>query len=542
MTIDVFFHSEWDDFNKESIETLPVSSWEQFCLAYESQQWTSIPDFEGLLCYKHLSDLQLYPHQEQTAKRVMEEMDGKAILADEVGLGKTIEAGLILKEYMVRGLVKKALILVPASLTGQWAKEMYEKFFIPAVAQRKTYVWEEADIVVASIDTAKRPPHRDMVLEQEYDMIIFDEAHKLKNPKTKNYEFARLLQKKFCLMLTATPVQNKPGELFHLINLLKPGLLGSQKEFNQLFKEKGEKAVKHIVQQVMVRNRREQTGIQWTKRNVHSMYIPFTEKEQTFYNMLEELKDNPENNFHGFTATTLLREACSSKEAAYMTLKHMHEQKELTDTVFASLLQHIQTMDVNSKAEKAVELIKNTEDKVVLFTEYRATQLYLQWYLKQHGILSVPFRGGFKSSKKEWMQQLFRDRAKVMIATEAGGEGINLQFSSTIINYDLPWNPMRLEQRIGRLHRLGQTRDVQIYNFAVKQTIEEHILALLYDKIRLFENVIGTLDTILDSSYGSVLEDYITETLHHSESKEEIEVKLNHLSELMEEPVKKEGT
>ncbi len=112
-------------------------------------------------------------------------MNGKAILADEVGLGKTIEAGLILKEYMVRGLVKKVLILVPASLVSQWAYELNTKFFIPAVAQKKSYSWEQADVIVSSIDTAKRSPHRDIVLNLEYDLIIIDEAHKLKNNKTK---------------------------------------------------------------------------------------------------------------------------------------------------------------------------------------------------------------------------------------------------------------------------------------------------------------------------------------------------------------------
>ncbi len=130
---------------------------------------------------------------------------------------------------------------------------------------------------------------------------------------------------------------------------------------------------------------------------------------------------------------------------------------------------------------------------MIIFTEYRATQLYLQWFLKQHGISSVPFRGGFKRGKKDWMRELFQKHAQVLIATEAGGEGINLQFCHHVINFDLPWNPMRLEQRIGRVHRLGQTEDVHIYNFATKDTVEEHILKLLYEKINLFERVIGRI-------------------------------------------------
>ena len=152
-------------------------------------------------------------------------MNGKAILADEVGLGKTIEAGLILKEYMIRGLVKKVLILVPASLVTQWAFELNTKFLIPAVTQRKSYVWDSCDVVVSSIDTAKRHPHRDIIFKQDYDFIIIDEAHKLKNNKTKNYEFVQKLKKKFCLLLTATPIQNKVDEIFNLVSLLKPGHL-----------------------------------------------------------------------------------------------------------------------------------------------------------------------------------------------------------------------------------------------------------------------------------------------------------------------------
>src|SRR5690606_24372473 len=145
-------------------------------------EYQVIPEFHGLQVLRHLPQLSPYPHQMSVASTVIEEMNGKAILADEVGLGKTIEAGLILKEYMIRGLVKKALILVPASLVSQWVIELNTKFNIPAVAQRKSYVWEQYEVVVASIDTAKRQPHHDIVMSQSYDLVIIDEAHKLKNP------------------------------------------------------------------------------------------------------------------------------------------------------------------------------------------------------------------------------------------------------------------------------------------------------------------------------------------------------------------------
>ena len=150
-------------------------------------------------------------------------------------IGKTIEAGLILKEYLIRGLVKKALILIPASLVNQWVEELNYKFYIPAIPYKKNTPIEYYDVVVMSMDTAKKSPHKENIYDQDYDMIIIDEAHKLKNHKTKIYEFVQSLKKKFCLLLTATPIQNNVFELFYLISLLKPGHLGNYETFNHPF-------------------------------------------------------------------------------------------------------------------------------------------------------------------------------------------------------------------------------------------------------------------------------------------------------------------
>ena len=240
MKIQITSDSEWSDvFLNRIQEDGPWANWDLYKLAIEVAQDLVISDFEGLQAPKHLPHLTPLPHQLEAAKQVVEEMNGKAILADEVGLGKTIEAGLILKEYMIRGLVKKVLILVPASLVTQWAFELNTKFHIPAVTQRKSYVWDSCDVVISSIDTAKRQPHCDMILKQNYDFVIIDEAHKLKNNKTKNYEFVQKLKKKFCLLLTATPIQNKVDEIFHLVSLLKPGHLGNAKLFSEKYKGKG---------------------------------------------------------------------------------------------------------------------------------------------------------------------------------------------------------------------------------------------------------------------------------------------------------------
>jgi SNF2 family DNA or RNA helicase len=239
-----------------------------------------------------------------------------------------------------------------------------------------------------------------------------------------------------------------------------------------------------------------------------------------------------------FSLITLQREICSSREAAFMTLKNMIEKahkEERTIPQAEKLLNMIGEIDGHAKAEKALELVKSINDKVIIFTEYRATQLYLQWYLKQNGISSVPFRGGFKRGKKDWMRQLFESHAQVLIATEAGGEGINLQFCSHIINFDLPWNPMRIEQRIGRIHRLGQKNDVHIYNFAVEDTVEQHILKLLYEKIHLFEAVIGELDEILTRIDLPSIEEHVKDIIVHSDSDGEVKIKLDHLAAIMNE-------
>ncbi|MBT2660840.1 SNF2-related protein [Bacillus sp. ISL-45] len=545
MTVQINFDSSWQDEMAERIDNDgPWGNWELYKLAVEIEKHTIIPEFEGLQAPAHLPELTPLPHQLEVAKQVVENMNGKAILADEVGLGKTIEAGLILKEYMIRGLVKKVLILVPASLVSQWAMELNTKFHIPAIAQKKSYVWEQCDVVVSSIDTAKRAPHRDIINNLNYDLIIIDEAHKLKNNKTKNYEFVQNLKKRFCLLLTATPIQNRIEEIFNLVSLLKPGHLGSETAFFDKYKKDArsvndDEHLKELVNKVMIRNRRSDTGIEWTKRHVETIPIQFSDQERALYDSIQSLRGTESGlSSSQFSLMTLQREACSSREAVFYTLRNMLQRQENPSVGFqntiAQLIKRVEAVTKNSKAEKALELIKQIDDKVIIFTEYRATQLYLQWFLKQHGITSVPFRGGFKRGKKDWMRELFQKNVQVLIATEAGGEGINLQFCSHIINFDLPWNPMRLEQRIGRIHRLGQEKDVKIYNFATKDTVEEHVLKLLYEKINLFEKVIGELDDILTKLEFGNIEDHLTDIFGKSASEGEIRIKMENLTSMIQ--------
>jgi len=504
--------SAWKEGFIERLENRETwDNWELYKTSYEIAKTTLITDFQGLQSPKYLPNLTPLAHQLEVAETVIERMNGKAILADEVGLGKTIEAGLILKEYLIRGLVKKALILVPASLVGQWIEELNQKFHIPAMQYKKNYDLNHCTIVVMSIDMAKRSPHKENIYDQDYDLIIIDEAHKLKNHKTKNYEFVQNLKKKFCLLLTATPIQNDVFELFYLISLLKPGHLGNYETFQSAFSAskhnvEHDEYLKELVNQVMVRNTREDTGIEWTNRRVQIIPIDFTEAEKDVYSLISELKSVSPIFSDAFSMITLQREMCSSKEATCLTLTKMLEKCTKPEDIsyMEGIIQKLMELEINSKAEKAYEIISQANSKVILFTEYRASQTYLQWYLQSKGITSVPFNGQFSKSKREWMKQLFKEKAQVLIATESGSEGINLQFCHHVINYDLPWNPMKLEQRIGRVHRLGQEQDVHIYNLAIQNTIEDHILDLLRVKIGVFEKVVGELDDILSPYKKSI--------------------------------------
>src|SRR5690554_1188210 len=299
----------------------PFSSWELFKMAYEAELTTITSEFKGLSALEYLPQINFLPHQIDTAEQAIEQMNGRAILADEVGLGKTIEAGLILKEDMIRGLVKKALILVPASLVNQWVRELNDKFYIPAIAYRKNYAWDQYDVIISSIDTAKRSPHHDIILDIDYDFLLVDEAHKLKNNKTINYSFVQSIKKKYCLLLTATPIQNKLIEIFNLVSILKPGHLGNYASFLERFGKdrkmiKQDVYLKLLIKKVMIRNTRKETALNDVKRNIHTTWLNFTNEELSVYQDIEQIADN----LSTFSKITFLRELCSSREACFLSL------------------------------------------------------------------------------------------------------------------------------------------------------------------------------------------------------------------------------
>lgn len=555
--VDLKFDRSWfDELQGRLSRNGPWDNWDLYQLTMEAEQAKRIESFEQLQCLRSLPELEPMPHQISTARKVLHEMGGRAILADEVGLGKTIEAGLVLKEYMVRGLVKRALILVPASLVLQWVRELNQKFGISAVAQKKDHSWGY-DIVVASIDTAKREPHRELVLNTDYDLIIIDEAHKLKNKKTTNYQFANLLRKKYCLLLTATPIQNDLDELFNLITLLKPGQLGGQSEFAANFVvdkrlPKNEDQLQEALSTVMIRNKRGDGGIHFTRRYVKNIPLTLSTEEKALYDAVtgfvrERYEESGGDLSSMLSLVTLQREVCSSRDAVFLTLVNLFKKTAEDSPVrpkIWELVEKIRNIQANTKAEKAIELVKGMDEKVIIFTEYRATQEYLLQFFRQHDLIAVPYRGGMNRGKKDWMMDLFRGRAQVLIATEAGGEGINLQFCHHMINFDLPWNPMRVEQRIGRVHRLGQTKDVRIYNLCTIGTIEEHIVNLLHEKINLFELVIGELDHILErfESGDGTIEQRLARAMLESGNESDLKRQISRLGDSIHNEIRNEAT
>jgi SNF2 family DNA or RNA helicase len=360
------------------------------------------------------------------------------------------------------------------------------------------------------------------------------------------------MQKKYCLLLTATPVQNEMEELYNLVSLLKPGQLGNESRFNKDYvagkrKPKNEDQLRQEINQVLIRNRRKESNLPLTERIVKTIPIQLTPEEKALYDGVSDFvrqRYSSKADLKSMLSLLVLqKEVCSSRDAVFLTLFKLfqkgNEQEASIPPEVNHLVHLLKAVKTSSKAEAAIQLIESIPHKVILFTEYRATQEMLLRALAAKGIHAVPYRGGFNRNKKDWMMELFQKRAQVMIATEAGGEGINLQFCHHIINYDMPWNPMRVEQRIGRVHRLGQKNDVHIYNFATVGTIEEHIIWLLHEKIALFESVIGELETILEGlEKDDSLEKNLMEIMVNSKTKEEIRNQLSRIGDRFQQAKK----
>ncbi|MFW5976769.1 MAG: DEAD/DEAH box helicase, partial [Bacillota bacterium] len=313
-----------------------------------------------------------------------------------------------------------------------------------------------------------------------------------------------------------------------------PDLYDSFKDFKNKYKAdeylvKNSDNLKNDLNQVMIRNHHKDTILNFSQRKIKQIFVELNTKEKKLYNKVTEYVKNEyekrkSKNKSILNLLTYQRELCSSFHALKSTLA----KKENPNPELKKIYNLIRDIKVSSKLKKAEKLLEKNQGQTIIFTEYRATQKYIAEYLSNLGYKIILFNGDFSSTGKEYIKYLFQKDKDVMISTEAGSQGLNLQFCNVMINYDLPWNPMKIEQRIGRIHRLGQTKDVIIYNLATKNTIEEKILKILYKKIFLFKDVIGDMQNIIiekDSSFESD----IMHILNKSNNEEEMEQKINNL-------------
>ena len=599
--------------------------------------------FDRLICLDDVS-VDHYQHQLNAALRALRDMRGRALLADEVGLGKTIEAGIVMKELIERGLVSSVLIITPASLTWQWHEEMRLKFHEEFTVLEKLDQLDLAldsgqmafpDLLqhtqqpiatspcrwIISLDRAKTARWSQRLLARDYDLLIVDEAHKLKNQRTKAYGFVSQIQKRYVLMLTATPVHNNLLELYNLVTILRPGHLGTRRAFKDNFVESarqtayrtirhsqspgpyqlvkphdrrrgrtwkagrskdfaqlatmkmdeaGKKVVREVnylraqgyqvygfeadylkptgsaydetikdklllsrftcrlrlksqarpersdnkrhvtprnpailrglLREIMIRNRRRSVGVRFPPRKAAIYSLNLTPPERELYDgvtayIRRQLQGRPKKGAGRMALMTLQKQLCSSPHAAARALKNLVRRQD--DDQLLPYLSLAWDIHRGRKTDAVLSLLEQHPGKFLIFTDYVPTLHALHSALDLAGHETVLFYGGLSSLAKVEAVRQFRRSARVMVSTQSGSEGHNLQFCHQLINYDLPWNPMRIEQRIGRLHRLGQKETVSVFNLSANDTIEAHVLDLLAHKIRMFELVIGELDLIL---------------------------------------------
>lgn len=579
-----------------------------------------------------LSNARIEPelHQVYIAHQVTQKLRPRMLLADEVGLGKTIEAALIIKELRARELLNRVLIVCPASLQYQWQQELRSKFNedfdiidgsgVKFLGLGGVNPWTKRDNVICSIPFASNPKHADRIVEAGWDLVVFDEAHRVRRYRqsakkvttTRAYRLADELKEivNGLLLLTATPMQLHPYELYSLIELVEPGLLATFAEYeakrktlpelNEVMKllkgwgtltsaertqakhkhEKllGQLAVpkeslesalsdlarreelmdalvkKHPLSGVLVRNRKAELG-GFSYRAAHRVPVELATEELDLYRDVTayirqgyDRAQADKNLAVGFLMVTYQKMQTSSSHAIRESFKKRAQKlriqlrdlegsskrtltqqradelrdvaevsdvlDELMDASIAeedlvkSEIQRLQELVDrlgqvhDSKASKLLELVDGLQksepgEKLLVFTQFIDTQEFLAFALEQAGYKVARFNGKMSLDEKEEQVRRFKDAAQIMVSTEAGGEGRNFQFCHRMVNYDLPWNPMKVEQRIGRLDRIGQTRPVVIYNLVCRDTVEERVVTVLEDRIRLFEESVGSLDPIL---------------------------------------------
>jgi superfamily II DNA or RNA helicase len=613
-------------------------------------------DPDKLTASLHDAQVDLTPHQIEAALFAFKSpLSNGAILADEVGLGKTIEAGIILSQNWAEHK-RKLLIIVPANLRKQWSTELQEKFFLPSsILEAKSFndeissgnlnPFDKEAVIICSYQFARSKAA--YLKFNKWDLVIIDEAHRLRNVYKPTNKIANTLKDALSdrkkVLLTATPLQNSILELYGLVSVIDEYIFGDLKSFKgqfcKILTENDYQILHKRLQPICKRTLRRQVleYVKYTKRIAICEEFYPSDDEQHLYELVSEYLQRPKlyalPNSQRQLMTLMLRKLlASSTYAIYGTfcelitrlekmlinqsddvdenqltldfdgvsdnldewvndedddhteleeppITYLHQndidgiKQEIEDLIsFRDLAQRIKK---NSKAEHLfVALNKGFDElerlgankKVLLFTESRRTQDYLFKLFEKNGYKGkvVLFNGSNsdKQSKaiyKSWLEkykgsnnvtgsatadkraaivEYFRDEATIMIATEAAAEGINLQFCSLVVNYDMPWNPQRIEQRIGRCHRYGQKHDVVVVNFLNnKNAADVRVYELLNEKFQLFNGVFGASDEVLGSIGSGVdFEKRIAQIYNECRTTDEIELAFDELqTELKDE-------
>lgn len=568
--------------------------------AHELGRRHSVADAGKLAAALLDAQVDLNPHQVEAALFAFKSPLSKgAILADEVGLGKTIEAGLVLAQKWTEGR-RRVLVIAPANLRKQWSQEVEEKFFLPTIIlEAKNYnaflksgvrhPFEQKALVICSYQFAAR--HADELMVIPWDLVVIDEAHRLRSVYRPDNRIGRPLKTALSnapkVLLTATPLQNSLMELYGLVSLIDDFTFGDAKSFRSQYAritgdaQFGE--LKDRLKPVCHRTLRRQVleCIRYTNRIPITQEFAPTEREQALYDMVSDYLCRPSlqalSSSQRTLMTLIMRKLLASSTFAIAgaldslarklerqlrndkTLRHKLEEEiaedyeefeetadEWDDEGSEPELRGFRDLAIsiseNAKGQallsalragfaKAIEL--GGAEKAIIFTESRRTQEYLVRLLSENGYDGklVLFNGSNAAPQSKaiyaaWVQQhkgtdrvtgsrtadmraalveYFREKAAVMIATEAAAEGINLQFCSIVVNYDLPWNPQRIEQRIGRCHRYGQRHDVVVVNFLNKNNAaDQRVYELLAEKFKLFSGVFGASDEVLGAIESGV--------------------------------------
>lgn len=471
------------------------------------------------------------------------------LLADDVGLGKTISAGLVISELVARSRLSRILIVCPKILAQQWKEELESKFDIPAIiAFGRDLIEAEPDGVGAVITTYNSARlHLEKIAEDRFQMLVLDEAHKLRNlyGVQKTPEVAKRFRKAledrrfpFVLMLTATPIQNRLWDLYSLVDLLtvarghdnpfgSPGMfarrfIADDRTQARELKAEARDEFRSIVYGYMSRVRRGDANLYFPERKVLRHEVQPTAAELQLINVIAK----PIQKLNKLTQISILQALTSSPEALLAQLTNMARKGTAPLELASSVKTIVSQMPLSAKLVGLKNLIdtlkKENPDswRLVVFTIRRETQTTIQNFLEGQG-LKVGIINGDSGERNQETIKFFRKKPpyyRIVVSTEAGSEGVNLQVANVLVNYDLPWNPMIVEQRIGRVQRLASDHAfVSIYNITLRGTFEDYVVGRLMEKLQMAAHAIGDVEALLqgadvgesDDDAGSSFEDRI---------------------------------